>query len=320
MKFKKVINGLWVAALLGLLLAGNAVAKEDEKKEGFSGFVFLGVAYTDKEMSLDDASEDKNQSISSFNQSTKNESEFSALVTGALNYRFKSGTTIGFGDADHGLALYVMQEIKDVGSIYLGVTGEEEDVYSDPFVVGSARVKTDKESFKISLGWEKIMQSAVSVAYSINSIDIENDISGKRDSNLKRDGEIHTLDVSALVFENETHEFGAGIAFSIADMSGKSYSNAGVGLELFHTYKGNKWDVQTGVSVKYAEYDGRHSEFNKTREDTFASLGSSYTLYDPFGFEDFFISVFATYSQNGSNINFYDSSELITGMGVGYSF
>jgi len=83
------------------------------------------------------------------------------------------------------------------------------------------------------------------------------DIAGKRNSNLKQDGNSHTLSFGHSLFENNIHEIYAG---------------------------------------------------------------SAYTMYDPLGWGNYFITFFGSYTWNDSDINFYDSSIFSTGMGIGLTF
>ncbi|SDT89734.1 DUF2860 family protein [Desulfobacula phenolica] len=287
---------------------------------GFSGYLFLGGAYGKKDMSLNDASDSENSTINSLTQSSKSISEFSPFFGGSLNYTFaQTGTTLGLG-GDDGAGAFISQYMGNFGTISLGMNYSQEDVWEDPFLLGVKRKETDIETIGYFLTWEQIMDTSFSLSYGFQTIDIDKDLSGKRDKRLKRDGDIHTLNIGCNFFENEAHEISAGLTYDYADLTGSSSAYKGMGLEFSHMLKGDDWEIETGISFLKRDYDKSHPEFSKIREDKEFEIESAYTLFNPLGFNDFFVTISASYSINDSNIKFYESSELSSGLGFGYIF
>jgi hypothetical protein len=298
----------------------NAYA-EEPGGNGFSGCIFIGGGYATGDLSLDDASEDNYSRINSLNQSSKKHSEFVPIIGGALSYTFASSeTTLSLGY--EGMpTMAISQPVKDVGIFSFGVSyGGEGDVWEDPFVTGTNRATTEEETFSYSLAWNEILDTNFAISYGIKTIGIDNDLAGRRDNRLKRDGNIHTLHLGHPLFGNETHNISAGLTLEVADLSGKSNAYNGVGFDLSHTIGSDKWDITTEMSFVFRDHDGFHPEFNKTREDSETMLKSTYTRKNLFGWEGYFSSLYVSYAVNNSNINFYDSSDISTGMIVGYTF
>jgi len=298
----------------------SAYAGESEQAR-FSGYILVGGAYSSGDPSLDDASTTKNRRITSLSQSPKKLSEFSLVALGELNYTFAStGTTLSLG-SDGGSGLFsISQPFNETGTFSLGLNFMADEVWQDPFIIGTDRAKTDRETKGLILSWDNILNSGFNFSYSVDDIDVENDAAGNRNQNLKRDGKRHTVKGGSCLFATDTQELSTGIIFEQANMDGKSFSYDGYGLELNHIFKGEDWDIETGLSLVYHDYNLPHPEFNKTRKENIFSLESAYTLHDPFGFKNYFITVFGSYARSNSNINFYDDSLLSTGAGVGYSF
>lgn len=310
---------------IALLLTGicqiSLAGPRDETQKGFSGNFLIGTMISSQDLSLNDASEDDNRRITSLTQPLRDESKFVPLISGGVSYTFaESGTTIGLGDTDGAASIYLAQPLPDMGTVSLGFSFDETDVYSDPFITGTNRSVTDKESLGISLAWEEIMESGIYTSYSAEFIDIDNDAAGRRDNRLKRDGTLHNLRLGWNAYEDDIHAISGGAVFIIADLSGAAMSYDGWGVEAGYTLKGEKWDLETGISVVWLDFDGPHPEFNKKRDDREYSISSVYTYHEPFGFERFFVSVIAAYNKTDSNIHFYDASGLIGGLGLGINF
>jgi hypothetical protein len=60
--------------------------------------------------------------------------------------------------------------------------------------------------------------------------------------------------------------------------------------------------------------------FDKTRRDFNPGLFAILGYKDPFGFKNFRIDWFNAFFKSNSNIDFYESSNFITAVGLGYTF
>ncbi len=288
---------------------------------GFSGYIMAGGAYSAGEPSLDDASTDKNRRITSLSQSPRKISEPSLVVLGGLNYTFASTETkLSIGTGGGSGLFSISQPVSGLGNFSMGLSYMEDEVWQDPFVTGANRAETDRETKGLVLSWDSVLNSGFNFSYAIDDVDIENDVAGNRNQSLKRDGKRHTVRGGSRLFATETQELSTGILFERSDMTGKSVSCDGYGIELTHVLKKEGWDIETGLSFVYHDYDRVHPEFNKTREENILNLESAYTLHEPFGFKNYFITLFGSYVLSDSNINFYDASSLTGGLGIGYEF
>lgn len=294
---------------------------DDAKANSLSGHLFTGVVYCTGDLSLNDASEDDHKRIESLSESSDNLSEVAGFVTGQLNYTFGPyGTTIGIGNADGPIMVHLEQPVGDMGSLLLGVYADEQDVWADPYTVGSDRIKTDQETVGVRVGLHQVFESDISLLYDISWVDTDKDLSGQRDTRLKRDGSIHSLAMETGLFASGKHQFNTGITGTIADLSGDSYAYNGLSGELSHTYQEDLWDIRTAIRIGGRFYDEPHPEFNSEREDRTASFETALTVYDPLGLENYFVTTFGSVTAVDSNIGFFSSTQLCLGLGVGYAF
>jgi hypothetical protein len=325
-KYSLKMNNFIIMTLLSsfslfIISAFFAISDAGEiQKGGLTGSIFLGGAYATGDLSLDDADADGNSIITSLDQSSKTQSEFLPVISGSLDYYFIESGTILSLSAGSGITASVSQDLKNSGKLILDIGYSESDVWEDPFITGRKRKTTDSITKEVSLAWEDIMNTGFVMGYSFSRIDIDNDTAGKRDKRLKRDGNIHAFNIGHGLYENDIHEVYADINYGYGDLSGSSFSYREFGASLSHVLDMGGWNIETSISMEKCDYDKTHPEFNKTRDDMQYAIESVYTLNNPLGFKNFFISVFASYSVIDSNINFYDSSSFVSGAGVGYLF
>ncbi len=318
MKHKVLKTSALVFLLLSLAFT-CAIANEKPSRH-FSGYLLLGAGVTSGDLSLNDASLKKNYQISSLSQNLRSFSEFIPIIAGSLNLTLpETGTTFTIG-SEQGFGLTVSQDANHYGSFSLGATYEQDEVFADPFITGTNRARTDKDTIGILFSWDSIMSSLISFSYSFENVDVDNDVAGTRNTNLQRDGKIHTFNLSSGIYQDEQNEIGVGASLSNADISGESFAYIGYGVDINHKFKGRGWDIKTGVSVGYNDYKKSHVEFNKTRNDQLISLSTAFTKYQPYGFDHIFWTTFVSYDVIDANINFYDTNVLTLGVGAGYSF
>ncbi|MCP4021247.1 MAG: DUF2860 domain-containing protein [Desulfobacteraceae bacterium] len=295
---------------------------ENKPKPGFSGTLLLGTQYLGGETFGEDA-EYGDSYITSLN-TDQDLSEVELFFIAELSYFFAlTGTQLGLSGAGDGPTLYVSQYFDRIGNFTAGVGFMEFDAWADPFLTNVHRQKTDKELFIFQLAWQNIMETGIDLSYKQNAIDIDNDISGSRDSRLARDGQIHTFALGNILHwtdPGKKNEFSASLAYEIGDMDGESYSYDGYGATLTHIFKGNSWELETSAALFRRDYDGLHPEFNKTRDENQYSIGTTYTYLNPFGFKNYLVTVFGQYIVNDANIEFYEFEGFGTGIGIGYRF
>lgn len=320
MELQKKITLSFLIFLGALFVSGNSFANE-ENTNSFSGFIMVGGAYTSGKMALDETLDNKNKKIDSLSQNSKSFDEVIPFITGSLSYNIVStGTSVSIGSEGDGFGLSLFQYGGDLGNFIAGVSYSKDEEYQDPFLTGVKRKKTDVTGVYYNFGWENIFSKNLSLSYCLTTIDPDKDEAGKRNKKLKRDGNIHSFGAGFDIYNSALNTVSAEITYDLADISGESNSFKGPGLELSYTISKEKWELETGISFSVHDYDEVHPEFNKTRHEKEGSIGTAYTLKAPFGMENWFVQSSVHYSKIDSNIDFYDSSAVITFFGVGYSF
>lgn len=296
-------------------------AQEEEKEGGVFGTIMVGGMYQTGKPGLLSTDNSDRKTLASLDDSDKSDSEFQAMVMGEIGYRFaETGTEVSIGAMDGMPGLTLAQEVAGLGVFSLSGGWGSEDVWKDPYVTGTARQKTDMDVMEFSFAWEDILESPFMVGYTLTNVDVDKDLAGIRHKDLRRDGNVHTLEAGSLLFTGEKNSVAGNLAYAIGDMEGKSNSYTGWHLGLTHMLDMGGWSLETTVAAGKRDYDGKHPDFNRTRDEKEYTIGTQYTLFAPFDMENYFVSVFASYTRVDANINFFDSDDTTTGMAIGYSF
>ena len=110
------------------------------------------------------------------------------------------------------------------------------------------------------------------------------------------------------------------LKYTRGDAEGDANSYHALTPQLSFLYFDKQLQASVNASVKTEWYDKTHPVFDKTRRDINPGLFAILGYQDPFGFKNFRIDWFNAFFKSNSNIDFYESSNFITALGVGYSF
>ncbi len=214
-----------------------------------------------------------------------------------------------------------------------GLTLIEQKTWEDPIVVGQNRNRTDINSFGVKLAAENIVGSGLTLKYGWARQTIDAEKSGsfllsQPDSPLAP-GDLDDLDRDAH-FHRITAEYSFPIAprmmlkpilrYTRGDAKGNANSFHSLSPELSFLYFDKQLQASLNDSTKAEWYDRRHPVFKKTRRDINLGLLAILGYKDPFGFKNFRIDWFNAFFNTNSNIDFFESSNFITALGLGYSF
>jgi hypothetical protein len=86
------------------------------------------------------------------------------------------------------------------------------------------------------------------------------------------------------------------------------------------SYFGDRFQAFVNAVVKGEWYDDSHPVFDKTRRDYNLGLFAILGYKDPFGLKKFRIDWFNAFFVSNSNINFYESTNYVTALGIAYDF
>jgi hypothetical protein len=230
-------------------------------------------------------------------------------------------------------ARHVLQNGTGLRASVIPYTPIEAETWEDPFVVGENRKRTDIESYGFKLAAETILGTGLTVRYGWVKQELDDEQSGSflfsQPGSLLTPDDLDDLDRDA-DFHRLTGEYSIPIfprlrltpilryTRSLADGDANSYHS--LSPEISFLYFGKQLQASLNISVRGEWYDSRNPVFDKTRRDISPRIFSIVGYKDPFGLKNFRIDWFNAYSNDNSNIDFYDSSNFISALGLGYSF
>jgi hypothetical protein len=325
------------------LVAESAAAQEPMPKEsGFSGYVEILGAYisTNSQLNTDSA----NKKTNSLNSSGKRVGKFRPLPLGLVRYTFaEKRTQLYLGILPENLAQglflveagarYFLLNGTSLRASVIPVTPLAEKTWEDPFVVGQDRDRTNIDSYGVKLAAETIMGSGLSLRAGWIRQTIDDEKSGT--FLLSQPGNfLSPDDLEALNRDAHFLRFTAEYSFSIAprirltpllrytrsDAEGDANSFHALTPQLTFSYFGKQLQASINAAARFERYDRNHPVFDKTRQDLNPAVIAILGYKDPLGFKNFRIDWFNALIKSNSNIDFFESSNLITAIGIGYQF
>ena len=98
------------------------------------------------------------------------------------------------------------------------------------------------------------------------------------------------------------------------------------GCNSYNEYKGElvfmrmskRYMIHLSIAGGIRRYDETHPIFEKEKEETICKAMGMFFWRKPFGFERFSFNFGGDYEKTYSNIDFYDSDEILTFMTLGF--
>jgi len=325
------------------LTAGLAAAQEPlPRTSGFSGYLEILGAYisTNSQLSTDS----DNKKTDSLDSSGERVNKFRPLPLGLIRYTFaEQRTQLFMGVLPENVAQgqflieagarHILLNGTGLRASVIPLTPIEQKTWEDPFVVGQNRQRTDINSYGFKLAAETIMGSGLTVKYGWIRQTIDDEKSGtfllSQPNSVLTPGDLSDLDRDAY-FHRFTTEYSFKIGprmrltpilrYTRGDARGDANSFHALTPQLSFLYFGNQLQASVNVSAKAEWYDSKHPVFDKTRREFNPGLFAILGYKNPFGFNNFRIDWFNAFFKGNSNIDFYDSSNFITALGLGYTF
>ena len=312
--------------LVAVVASNSAIAGMDEgrfDRQGFGGEISLLTGYGS---SKDNLSTETTTKTGTLNSEAKSDSKFMVAPFGQLRYTFDDQQVfIGMSRDDIVEGVFAME----VG--YAFALGKESslafsylptimkgDAWEDPYLVNSARKKTDVSGNAYRIQLENIAGIGIDGDFAYYDKEIDNERSGSTlptDNHLlKRDGNGYVLSLSAglPIMPNLSYN-----KFS-ADGKAMAYDEYSFGLTGMYRFGQHKLALNGEYSK--SDYDAENPLFNETREDSGYGINLTYEYSDFLGWKDVGFNVLAGYGETDSNITFYDKSDYMIGMGISYLF
>ena len=325
------------------LMTGMTAAQEPlPRTSGFSGYIEMLGAYISTNSQLNTDSD--NKKTDSLDKSGERVGKVRPFPIGLIRYTFaEQRTQLFLGVLPENVAQgqfqveagarHVLSNGTGLRTSVIPLTPIEQETWEDPFVVGQNRKRTDITSYGVKLAAENILGSGLTLKYGWARQKIDDEKSGtfllSQPDSFLSPGDLDDLDRDAH-FHRITAEYSFPLAprmrlapllkYTRGDAEGDANSFHALTPQLSFLYFGKQLQASVNASSKIEWYDRTHPVFSKTRRDISLGLFAILGYKNPFGFKKFRIDWFNAFFKSNSNIDFFESSNYITALGVGYSF
>ena len=331
---------LTVCCFFGARLA--QAQKPLPKDSGFSGYIELLGAYISSNSQFN--TDNKNERTDSLEKSGKRVDNVKPLPLGLIAYTFAElRTQLFLGvlpetvvQGQFQVEAGVRHDLLDgtsLGASAIPITPFEKETWEDPFVVGQNRKETDITSYGLKLAAENIRASGIGLEYRWKQQKIDKEKSGTFLISQPA-SPLTPEDLDDLERDSNSHRFSAEYSFELMprmslkpilrytreDAKGSANSFHAFATHLSFSYSADKWQAFVNGIVKREWYDDTHPVFNKTRRDFNLGMFAIISYKDPFGLEGFRIDWLNGIFRSNSNIDFYESTNYLTALGIAYTF
>ncbi|WP_375753764.1 DUF2860 domain-containing protein [Vibrio sp. HN007] len=311
-----------------MVVSGAVSAQGGEGRfdqQGLGGELTLFTGFSSSESNL---STDSRKTIDSLNKSADSETEFMAAPFGQFRYTFgKQQVFAGMSRSDIVEGVMALEfgyafELADESALsfsYLPtvVNGE---VWEDPYLLNSAREKTDVSGNAYRIQYENIGGIGIDTSFAYYDRDVDKELSGGSNDLLKRDGDGYLIEVSTGVPLSQSVFLMPSLSYHKFNADGKAMAFDKYEFGATAMYMLDRHALSLNAGYFKSSYDAENPLFTKTREDNGYQLNFAYEYSDFFGWQDFGFNVLAGYEVQDSNITFYDEKGWMIGMGISYLF
>lgn len=306
--------------LLGALPLHAADNRPGQPESGLSYTIQAGAVMIQTDSQL--VPDDNNRTIASLNGSGEPaEAVFPALLLDA-RYRLASGTTVYLKtplEGGYGVASGLVHSF-DTGALDVyGYYGLPSDVWQDPYLTGAPRTETDENNCGGGVRFNRIMGTGLGIEYRLLTRDVDQDVIGNRIPDLKRDGRIHRFGLQ-YAWRAAGGVWTPKIFYTLGDVDGGANAYDEVTGGVAYMRATDRYVFQIDAKVGSAVFDKRHPVFLQDREDAVYCVTAIYSWLSPFDQERFSVNFLAGYETTDSNIDFFDRSDMVAGITIGYAF
>ncbi|MEP0201972.1 MAG: DUF2860 family protein [Halioglobus sp.] len=336
-----VISPFAVLVLLSLQsITANALSPVS-KEPGWSGFVSAGAGLTEIKSNTfagNNFIDGGDSVIESIDQKPKAYSNTNFIGGSEVRYTLSNQNEIFFGGSlediltmDFGTQLGWRKQAENLGIFQTSFlfSSIPTEVWEDPYLTGTKRKETDRDSAGLRFVWDRIMGTAFELTMQGRKLDFGRERSGSDprlrcdltcQSQLDRNGDQYQAWLSYTFRLGGRHIVRPQIRLRVDDRDGDAVSRDAYSLQMTYSYLGTKWTFVTNALYGQSEFDKLNPLYGQ-REDTDTLLFDATVLYRlPVKSGRWQALGSAFWGEGDSDISFHDDSLNMVSLGVIYNF
>ena len=309
-----------ILCMILCILNTNVWGQENpDRNSGISGEIAIG-----SRMKISESQENDDTIHTLDGSENDTDIEFKPLISGKLSYKLKDSKTKFYISKKRALKFRIgmAQPVNDLGVFDFALQYSRGSVWKNPYLLNIDREDTTKATSGILFSWNNIMESNVRGSYSFTSVDIDDDVLGNTNPDLKRSGCLHTFGAEYQIFLNQTDFFTPSFKLARGEMEGDAFSFNSMKLAGTYIHLNTSFMVNLMLSYEIKKYDQNHPIFNQTREDDTLDAMFVATKFNLLGLEHLLehlsLTAFTGITSTDSNIDFHDEQSLQIGVELGY--
>lgn len=336
----KLLSSVIALSLLGTAYSVSAESLDTQApqqtgkwKEGFSGSFMLLFGVTSSN-SNEDGGDDH---IDDLNSKGDRESEAYVLpIAGSdISYTFSGGDKQVFLGTDNAnialgkphLEMGYGQHFNNVGTFKIsympGVISTKS--WEDPYTTDGDRDETDVTMRGFRLQYTDILGTGFGAEVSTGRTFIDDEHSGETfgssvEDDMDREGHVYYGEFYYVYQLDSRTILRPAVSYLRNDANGEAVSSDSYAAQFGILHNFDNSMITLNLKYRRADYDEENPIFKDKREDDVFDAVISYTYNDIFGWKGVSAGVLGGYTDNNSNIEFYEHEGWVLGTGIGYSF
>ena len=322
--------------ITGVFMSYSVVAQPLSPEAGWEFTLSVNVGYSGGESQFDTDSD--NELTNGLNNSGQSQSSVLAYPLGRVQYTLDSLKTQFFlgnsreqvSTAQFQYEIGVVHQFNNDSKLTFAVFPKLSilnETWEDPFLVGSDRQTTDEKVGGGRIAVERIFGSPLTLKYAVASSSIDDEFSGQTQltdaaevASLQRDSLYQRVEVETLFPITKSLFLKPNVQYTDrnADGDANSYQQYTVQLSLL-IFK-DRHTLITTINTGTRHYKQINPIFNDKQDLQQVGVFSIYTYKKPFNWHRWSWTMMAGYSQEKSDITFYDSTSFIVSTGMVYAF
>ncbi|PMH29931.1 hypothetical protein BCU71_16550 [Vibrio lentus] len=202
--------------------------------------------------------------------------------------------------------------------------------WADPYAVGVNRNETDVKGNVGRLQLTNIGGTAFRTDFAIGQSDVDDELSGTQDKLGLTDEEVGLLDRERtyvyakagypFILPNQAGVFVPSMVYFNSDAEGGALSFDSYGIELNYAKRIGRHGFVVTLDASDRQYDEANPIYGKAREENEYGAFLAYEFGGLMGYEDWSFITLLGLRTIDSNIDFYNSEQVLASVGVDYKF
>jgi len=333
--------GLLLVGCMLIVRAAFVMAAEPiPDKSGYSGFVLMGAGYIDAESNTvagNSVMDIGNPTVDSVFSSPQSSDDVHPVLTGEVRYTFaEKRTQLFFGNSIEDLTQLditqlagVRRESREAGTfgLFYVFSSIPPEAYEDPYLAGSPRRETDRESQGVRFEWDSILGSRFDLQFTYRDINIDVERSGQAlglsaqdQLLLDRNGDQIAIVLDYTHIISPRHILQPQIGYRDSDYNGGAVANDSTFVQLTYVYRKDRWTLITNALVGKTDYNENNPIYGKPQDSDQLLLGTTISYQLPVANQRWSANALITYVDSDSDIDFHDNTVVSAIFGLGYRF